>query len=64
MGNQQIFVGIMMMNITRIVIVMVKYNAIMEEFLMKELEHPVLTLNFGYDNKDVVVKKIKLYLSR
>ena len=64
MGNQQIFVGIMMMNITRIVIVMVKYKAIMEEFLMKELEHPVLTLNFGYDNKDVVVKKIKLYLSR
>ena len=54
----------MMMNITRIVIVMVKYKAIMEEFLMKELEHPVLTLNFGYDNKDVVVKKIKLYLSR
>jgi len=50
--------------IFRIVIVMVKYKAIMEEFLMKELEYPVLTLNFGYDNKDLVVKKIKLYLSR
>ena len=34
-----------MMNITRIVIVMVKYKAIIEEFLMKELEYLVLTLN-------------------
>ena len=34
-----------MMNITRIVIVKAKLKVIMEEFLMKELEYLVLTLN-------------------